>query len=232
MSSKIAKLFRWHKKIEIRMGDKVLDTVYIRLVGDGDFQEAKIIALKCSKKLRIALRDKSTVDYEASFSDLNSLTKDELIMGVTFGEIPDYRDEALLALPEKVVPELPDNPSLEQQEDYETKLDEFKTERAKALTEFIEKRGEERRKQIEKEITDIEKLRELYVQSVINMKCSEEFTRAFREYQIFKVTYMDNKFKTLAFDSFEEFDGCAPQLKNQLITAYITLELSGEDLKN
>lgn len=229
--SKIAKLFRWYKKVEIKAGDKVLETVYIRLVGDADFQEAKNISLRRSKQLRTLLRDKSTDDYQASFSDLESLTRDELIMGVVFGEIPDYRDEGLLTLPDKEPPELPDNPTLEQQEEYETKLEELKTERAKALTEFIEKRSEERKTEIG--VTeDIEKLREMYVHSVINMKCSEEFTRAFREYQVFKGTYTDNKFKTLSFDNFEEFDGCAPQLKAQLMTAYISLELTGEELKN
>lgn len=229
--SKIAKLFRWYKKVEIKAGDKVLDTVYIRLVGDADFQEAKNISLRRSKQLRVLLRNKSTDEYLASFSDLEFLTKDELIMGTVFGEIPDYRDEGLLTLPDKEPPELPDNPNLEQQEEYETKLEELKAERAKALTDFIEKRSEERKAEIG-EIEDIEKLREMYVQSVINMKCSEEFTRAFREYQVFKGTYADKNFKTLSFDDFEEFDGCAPQLKAQLMTAYITLELTGDELKN
>jgi len=229
--SKIANLFRWHKKVEIKDGSKVLDTVYIRLVGDAEFQEAKNMSLRRSKKLRISLRDSNTDEYQASFSDLHSLTKDELIMGITFGEIPDYRDEGLLTLPEKEMPELPDNPTLEQQEEYETNLEELRAARAKALTEFIEKKADDRKVEIGK-TDDIDELREMYVHSVINMKCSEEFTRAFREYQIFSGTYADNKFKTLSFDSFEEFDGCAPQLKNQLMTAYISLEMSGEDLKN
>ena len=229
--SKIAKLFRWQRKVDIREGDKILDTVYIRLVGDAEFQEAKTVALKRSKQLRILLRDKSTDEYQAGFSDLGSLSKDELIMGITFGEIPDYRDEGLMTLPDKEPPELSDNPTLEQQEEYETKLEELKNERTKLLTEFIEKKAEERKAEINK-ITDIEQLQEMYVHSVINMRCSEEFTRAFREYQVFKGTYTDNKLKTLAFDSFDEFDECAPQLKNQLMTAYISLELSGEDLKN
>lgn len=229
--SKIAKLFRWSKKVEIKDGDKILETVYIRLVGDAEFQEAKTVALSHSKRLRILLRDKSTDEYEANFSDLTSLIKDELIMGVTFGEIPDYRDEGLLTLPEKDPPELSDSPTLEQQEEHETKLEELRTERAKALTEFIEKRADERKIEIGEE-EDIEKLRETYVHAIINMKCSEEFTRAFREYQVFTGTYVDNKFKTLAFDSFDEFDRCAPQLKNQLMVAYINLEVSGEELKN
>uniref|UniRef100_A0A6M3K3G7 Uncharacterized protein n=1 Tax=viral metagenome TaxID=1070528 RepID=A0A6M3K3G7_9ZZZZ len=231
MSSKLSKLFRWHKKVEIKRGDKVLETVYVRLVGDADFQEAKNVSLKHSKQLRVKLRNKESEEYDANFSDLDTLTRDELIMGVTYGEIPDYRDEALLTIPEKELPELPDNPTLEQQEDYETKAGEIRGERAKAIADFIEKRAEERKAEFAK-IDDIDKLREMYTHSIINMKCGEEFTRVFREYQIYKGTYLDNKFKTLAFESFEEFNECAPQLKATLLSAYVNLELSGEDLKN
>ena len=228
---KLSRLFRWHRKVEIREGDKVLDTVYVRLGGDAEFQEAKNAALKCSKQLRTLLRDRESNEHQSNFSDLGSLTKNELVMGITFGEIPDYRDEGLLTLPERELPELPDNPTLEQQEEHESKLEELHAERAKALTEFIEKRAEERKKEIG-EVEDIEQLREMYVHSVINMKCSEEFTRAFREYQVYRGTFMDRKFEVPAFDDFDDFDGCAPQLKNQLISAYVSLEMTGEDLKN
>ncbi len=229
--SKLSKLFRWHKKVEIKDGDKVLDTVYIRLVGDSDFQEAKNMALKRSKALRVNLRNPETEEHKSSFSDIESLTKEELGMGVTFGEIADYRDEALLQVPEKEVPQLPDSPSLEEQEEYEEALENARTERADALAKYIEKRSDERRAELGK-IEDIGTLREMYIHSVINMKCSEEFTKAFREYQIYKGTYKDSAFKDLAFDSFEEYVECAPQLKNLLLTAYVSLEMTGEDLKN
>lgn len=229
--SKIAKLFRWHKKIDIKEGDRVLASVYIRLVGDADFQEAKSVSLRHSKELRINLRDSSTDDYKANFFDLDSLSKEELIMGVTYGEIPDYRDEALVTLPEKEIPDLPDNPTLEQQEDYETKLTERKDDRVKSIAEFIEKMAEEKKVKLNK-IDDMDSLRDMYTNSVINMRCGEEFTRVFREYQIFKGTFTDSKFTMLAFDSFEEFNDCAPALKITLLTAYVSLELSGEDLKN
>lgn len=229
--SKISKLFRWHRKVEIREGDRILDTVYIRLVGDAEFQEAKLVSLQRSKQLRILLRNKDTDEYRATFSDLDLLTRDELVMGITFGEIAEYRDEALLSIPEIELPELVDSPTLEQQENHETKIKEIKSDRTKAITEFIEKRAEERKGEINS-VEDNEQLRGMYTHSIINMKCSEEFTTAFRGYQVFKGTYIDNKFKTLAFDDFDEFSECAPQLKNQLMMAYINLEMSGEDLKN
>jgi len=228
---KLSKLFRWHRKVDITEGNEILATVYVRLVGDADFQEAKTVALRRSKELRIKLRDRDSEEYKSNFLDLDSLTKDELIMGISFGELPDYRDEALLQVPEKSPPELPDNPTLEQQEEYETKLEEIRNERTMFISDFIEKRAEERREELGK-IEDIDKLREMYTHSVINMRCTEEFTRVFREYQVYKGTFNDAKFTQPAFDSFKEFEECAPQLKNQLLGAYVNLELTGEELKN
>lgn len=228
---KLSKLFRWHRKVDITEGDNTLATVYMRLVGDADFQEAKSVALRRSKELRIKLRDTNTEEHKSNFLDINSLTRDELMMGVSFGELPDYRDEALLQAPEKSPPELPDNPTLEQQEEYETKVEEIRNERAKFISDFIEKKSEERKAELSK-IEDTDKLREMYTHSVINMKCTEEFTKVFREYQVYKGTFNDAKFTQPAFDSYEEFEECAPQLKNQLLRAYVNLELTGEELKN
>ena len=103
----LSKLFRWHRKVDITEGNNVLATVYVRLVGDTDFQEAKSVALRRSKELRIKLRNPGSEEHKSNFLDIDSLTKDELIMGVSFGELPDYRDEALLQVPEKSLPELP-----------------------------------------------------------------------------------------------------------------------------
>jgi len=228
--SKLSRLFRWSKKVNIVSGGEVLDTVYIRLVGDSDFQESRIAALKASKNLRIRLRDKEDEEHLSTFSDINHLTKDELIMGVCYSEIPDYRDEAIISVPEKTIPELPDSPSLEEQEQYQNKLETMRNERAQALAKFIEERSDKRREELKDK--ELEDLKEMYMHSIINMKCGEEFTRTFREYQVYKGTYTDEKFKNLAFDNFEDFVECAPQLKSQLLQAYIDLEISGEDLKN
>jgi len=228
---KLSKLFRWHRKVDITEGDNVLATVYMRLVGDADFQEAKSVALRRSKELRIKLRNPDSEEHKSNFLDIDSLTKDELIMGISFGELPDYRDEALLQVPERSLPELPDTPTLEQQEDYEAKEEEIRNERTKFISDFIEKKAEERREELDK-IEDIDKLREMYSHAVINMKCTEEFTKVFREYQVYKGTFNDAKFTQLAFDSYEEFEECAPQLKNHLLRAYVNLELTGEELKN
>ena len=229
--SKLSNLFRWSKKVDIKDGNKVLASVYIRLVGDDDYVEARGISLRYSKELRIKLRDTTSVEYNESFADLVNLGKEELIMGIVVGELSNYRDEAVTVIREKEAPELPDNPTLEQQEAHETKLTELREERVQEIAGFIDKKSEDRKTELAA-IEDLEKLRTMYSQSIINIKCMEEFSRVFREFQVYKGTYNDSEFKELAFDSFEDFTSSSPQLKTQLLNAYLGLEIGGEDLKN
>jgi hypothetical protein len=227
---KLSKLFRWNKKVEIKQGGKVYETVYIRLVSDPDFQEARTYALKRSKELRTQLRDKNSEEYRANFLDLDVLNKEELIIGATVGEMPNYRDEAMFAVPEKEAPVLPDEATLEQMEEHEALLEERKKSRVKEIADYIEKKVEERRKQLD--TLTIEELRNIYMSSIINMRCTEMFTRIFREYQVFRGVFDDAKFTKPSFDSFDEFENSAPQLKAQLMNSYTDLEISGEELKN
>jgi len=229
--SKLSKLFRWSRKIDIKDGEKVLDTVYLRLVGDNDYQESRDMALKHSKMMRVALRNKDSAEHKSNFGDIDSLTKDEMIMGITIGELSNYRDEALMNLPEKDKPELPDNATLEQQELFDAQVKKTREDRVQSIADYIEKKSEERKTELLK-IEDIVQIKSLYVTSVINIRCEEEFTKTFREYQIYKGTFKDEVMTELAFDSFDEFLNSAPQLKSLLMSAYINLELTGEDLKN
>jgi hypothetical protein len=226
----LTKLFRWTRKLDIKDGDKTVGTVYIKLVGDAAYQEARVIALRYSKELRAKLRNPESDEYIANFLDLDAMEKSELITGITMGEIGDYRDEALITLKNPVPPELVDNPTLEQQEEHEKALSDIQETRVKELTAAMEKRSEERRVELEK--VEMVELRKLYKTSIINIRTSDEFSRAFRDYQVYKGTFTDAAFKSPAFASFAEYNECSPQLKGQLLTAYTSLEISGEDLKN
>ena len=228
--AKISNLFRWSRTVDIKDGSKILATVYMRLVGDVDYQEARNVALKASKRLRVALRNKDSEEYKANLLDSMALTREEKLIGVNIYEMGDYRDEALMVTPEKAPPELPDNPTLEDQEKHQDALDKARTERAQALTDFMDKRSVARREEVSKlsgaEINDI------YETALINAKCTEEFGRVFREYQVFRGTFDNKDFTTPSFSSYQEFTDSSLILKNQLTSAYIGLEISGEELKN
>ncbi len=226
----LSRLFKWRKKVNIIDKDKILAIVYMRLVGDDDYRNARDRALKASKILRVKLRDSNSEEYISAFVDIDTLSVDDLVLGVLFSEWPDFRDEASLLIPEEKIAELPDNPTLEQQEEYNTKIEEKGKKRTDAITKYMTKKSDEKKDALLK--TDIEELKKLYRQGTISLRCTEEFTNTFREWCVFKVTYSDDQYKIPAFDSFEDFTSSSPQLKRQLMSAYLDLEISGEELKN
>lgn len=233
--SRLSELFRWKTKIELKdvFDRPMLDgekpwVLYLRIVGDNDLSEARNEALKRSRVLRSKLRDFESSEYIANFVGMDSLTKDEMINAIIVSEISDYRDEGLSSIKEEIIPELPDEATLEQQEEYQHKIEEKETKPNEKLLKFIENKGEQRRK----ELSEKEDLKKMYVDAIINIRCSEEFLDTFRNYCIYKGTYEDEKYKKLAFDSFEDYLSCASQLKNTISQAYVKLELGIDALKN
>lgn len=228
--SKLSDLFKWEKEVEIKNGEQVVGKAYIKIVGDVEYQEARRYALKRSRQIRAKMRDVTSDEYASNFADIDSFTQAELINGIIIGELPDYRDSVMLDIPIENDPELPDDPTLEDQEEYEAKLESMGKERTQKITDAMNKMGEDRRAELEKLPTD--ELKTLYITSVSNSRAMEEFSRVFREYQIYKGVYEDKKCTKPAFDSYEDFAGSSFQLKDQLTIAYTSLEISGEDLKN
>jgi len=230
--SELGKLFKFKKKVDI-VDDvgRTLTTVYMRLVGDSDYNFARNESLAISRQLRVKLRDKDTPEYIATFSDLDVLTREEKTISIVTSEITDYRDEAMIKFGIEKLPELNvDEPTLEQQEEHQQAVKNYKEERQKQLFDFMQKRSEERKEELSK-LTDQE-LYDKYINSTINNRCMEAFVLAFREYCVYKSVFTDEKCTKLAFDNFSDFQNCATKLKTQLLSAYTGLEIGGEDLKN
>lgn len=232
--SKLSELFKWKKQVNIEDNNgKILTTIYMRIVGDADYREARTEALGRSRNLRAELRNSKSKDYKANFSSLNSVTKEEMLVAIVMSEIPDYRDECLLTVVEEKIPDLSDNPSLEEQEEHQEIIDRVETSREepdKNILKFIENRSEERKVELSKK--KVSDLLDTYITAVINLRCNEEFAVVFREYITYKGTYSDDKYKNLACDSFEDFTSSVPYLKNRLMAEYDDLMINGERLKN
>ena len=94
----------------------------------------------------------------------------------------------------------------------------------------MEEKSNQRKAELEK--LDMEEVRKIFVASSIDYRCIEEFSTAFREYCVFAGSYLDQNFKTRAFDTFDDFRNASPNLKRQLTDAYLKLEITGEQLKN
>jgi len=233
MNKDLAHLFRWNEKVEIKDRDNnVLDTLYVRLVGDVDYQQAQQYALVSSRKLRRKLKDTNSVEHQALFLDIDDRKKEDLIYGTLMSEISNFRDLAVADLGSEIfeikVPQ--DADTLEERENQQEAEEKLANEKAEKLRAKMEEKSEERKVELEK--LSIKELKDIFVESSINAKCLDEFSTIFREYCIFSGTHKDSTFKTKAFADFEDFRNTSPNLKRQLIDAYLKLELTGEQLKN
>jgi hypothetical protein len=233
MSTKdLVSLFRWNTKVDIKNRDgSILTTMYIRLVGDLDYNQAQQHSLLASRKMRKQLKDKSSVEHQSLFLDLEERPKEDLIFGILLAEITNFRDAAIEELGDLVEEiKLPDDPTLEDKERQQEAEEKAPLEKAEKIRAKMEEKSNERKAELEK--FTMEALQKLFVESSTNFKCVEEFSTVFREYCVFAGTYNDSDFKIKAFSDFMEYRNSSPNLKRQLSDAYLKLELTGEQLKN
>lgn len=233
MKKDLAHLFRWNKKVEIKdREDNVLDTLYVRLVGDVDYNHAQQHALVASRKLRKKLKDTNSVDHQALFFDIDERNKEDVIFGILMAEIANFRDLAVADLGDEIFEiKVPTNAdTLEEREQQQEAEEKLANEKVEKLRMKMEEKSEERKAELDK--LSIKELRNIFMESSINSRCVDEFSTVFREYCIFSGTYKDPSFKQKAFDDFDDFRNISPNLKRPLIDAYLQLELSGEQLKN
>ena len=232
MKNDLVDLFRWNTKVDIKNRDgKILTTLYIRLVGDVDYNQAQQFGLVASRKLRKRLRDKDSTDHQAIFMDIDDREKNDLVFGILISEMSNFREIAMAEISEDIIDDkLDPDATLEERENNQELEEKRAKEKVEKLRNKMDEKSNERKAELEK--MDIEELRKVFIDSTTNYKCLEEFGLAFREYCVFCGTYNDPKFKEKAFTDFYEFRNSSPILKRQLIDAYLKLELTGEQLKN
>lgn len=232
MKDDLANLFRWHTKVDIKDKDgNIAATMYIKLVGDVDYSQAQQYGLLSSRKLRKRLHDKDSTEYQALFLDVDEREKDDLIFGILFAEISNFRDLAVAELGDTIFDiKLPDDATLEDKEKQQEAEENFVKEKTNKLRAKMEEESNKRKVELEK--LPVEKLRQLFVDSSTNYRCLEEFGIVYRDYCIFAGTYNDYEFKEKAFSSYDNFRNISSNLKRQLTDAYLKLELTGDQLKN
>lgn len=232
----ITTLFRWSKEIEIKdIKGAVRSKIYLRLVGDYDYNEAQKRALAESRKLRKLFRDNTSVEYDSLFADIDTLEKENLINSIILYEFNEIRDKVLdEAEPQKTLEDfsddLEDDATQEDRENVQVKYDDYIKSRVEKLQGKFDEESELKREVLELLSDDV--LKKRYIDSSINYRCGQFFSEKFRDYCVYLGTYLDDKFKTRVFKDFSEFLNCSTLLKNQLLEAYTSLTVSGEDLKN
>ena len=182
--------------------------------------------------MRKKLRDKDSLEYKASFLDLDDREKSELVIGTLLSEVTTIRDIAVEELGDELTKPIKEieGDSLEVQEKRQEAEDNLEKDRLQKLRDKMDEKSEQRREELEK--LELDELKSMYVTASINMKCLEMFSSVFRDYCVFVGTYTDEKLTEKAFDSLEEFRNMVSTVKKQLLDAYLDLEITGEDLKN
>lgn len=226
----ISKLFGWKgEKPIVDTTGKVILNVYMRLVGDADINIARTLALRDAAKLRSKMSDKNSDEYLAYTVPEDLLDKDTLIILILNLMIKDFSEEAISSIDIPIPTEPDEHASQEEQEEYQKKVDNYPVERLKKLNEFVT----EKTKQKEQELKQLpeDKLYALYIKTLTNRLCNNKLTETFQNYCAYAGCYKDNKYKEKFFSNFDEFLNLPPDIKEQIISNYQSLDLSGEELK-
>lgn len=228
---KLQDLFRWKQELHItdHKGEQVF-TVYQRVVSDKDYEEARLYALRQSRKVRLALRDPETNEYAALMENLEVSSKQQITNVILINKFQQMHSAA----DEMVQIQMPKHPgtnaSIEQMEEYEHAVDEYNQKRAEELMEHLDKIQQKEQEKLE-ELSN-EELIELAAKSMENQICTNVVNEILRNYQVYLGTFSDNTCRNRYFAGFEEFEDLAPQVKEQLIRGYNSLKIVPEELKN
>lgn len=226
----ISKLFNWGNEFPIydSMG-KELTRAWIRLVGDAELNRCRVFALRESAKLRKALKDEDSDERWAYIADIDVLEFENLVETVLIYMTRDITTQAMKEIKIPLPKEPDSESSLEEQEEYQAKVDAYPEERSKLVREYVERvLDRERNRLLSKSKEDVYKE---FLSSAINVICEEEMLKRFREMCAFFGTFTDKEYKNRMFKSFEEFDNLPTDIKSQLVEYYSVLEIGGEDLK-
>lgn len=226
----ISKLFHWGSKFTLkdRFGKELIE-VYIRLVGDADLNRARIYALRKSADLRRLLKDENSDEKIAYIPTIDALTKEQLMDALILFLTRSITMDAIRAIQVKLPAELDSDATLEEQEKYQKEVDNYPITREERIREYVENKVEEKRKEFSKK--DKEFLYDEYQRFLVDQLCESEMISKYREACIFYGTFEDFRYKNRLFSDMEEFENLPKEIKDQLLDAYNSLELGGEDLK-
>ena len=226
----ISKLFEWKKRFEIhdRYGKKVLD-VYIRLVGDADSSRARVYGLRSSAILRRNLKNIDSEDRQALIPDISVIEKEFLVESLLLLQMRKFSEEALNSVDIPLPVEPVSDADLEIQEKYQKEVDEYPEIRSKLIKEHMEKKVDTERSRLSK--VKKEKLYNKYVEESIDNMCEIEMVTKYREKCCYYGTFNDADLTVRSFKDFDRFDNVPTHVKDQLVEAYMSLEIDGPTLK-
>lgn len=220
----MTKLFKWTTKVEYNG-----ETLHMRIVGDSVLDDARREALLESRKLRRELRNPDSMDYLIYLDPLEDLDEAELRDVILVTSMRDVMREYLQNTPRPVLPALGDNPSQEDQENYEAEKEGREQVYIDNMTHHVDNWREGYAKTLEGKdraalMTMAKKLR-------TDVACEQRFTEVFEEAVVCASVYTDQKYTKRMFTP-EQYAELPFELKSQLRNAYNTITIDPELLKN
>lgn len=230
-------LLKWKKSVSLKDAkEKEVATVWVRVLGDFDIQQAYKISRAASNKKRLALRNPETVDYLDEVLPVEEFSREDKCEIIRTARRTTFTSEALVKVEREELPKIeevakePDAASLEDQEELDKLIDKQNAEYSKALEEFVEDRIGVLNKELEAK-TD-EELTTLAVQEISNVIPYSIFMDELNNQKLFRGTYQDEGCKERVFKDIEEVYNLHPLIKTQLIAAFSDLEMTPDEVKN
>lgn len=230
-------LFKWKRSVDV-IDDKgtVVGTVWIRVLGDWDLQQAYKLARAASNKKRLALRDPSTLDYIDEVLPVEEFTREEKCEVIRSANQGTFINDAATAVVRPDLPKMeeissnPDNPSLEDQEEFDKLLNQQQDKYEEAIQKYIDERMGVLNKQLEK-LPDKE-LTKQAMEQISNVVPFSIFMDELNTQKILRGTYLDEFCKERAFNTEEEVRDLHQLVKQQLVQAFGLLDIGPDDIKN
>ena len=224
----ISKLFEWGQSMTLAtlQGDM---TLWFKILGDADVNRARIYALRSSAEMRETLLDLDSDERYALIPVLDTSTKDKAVELLLTLLIKDMTSEISDDLDITYPKEPSSDATLEEQEKYQAIVDSFPEYVLELTKKAIDKEVKKERKRLNK--MSMEKLDELYVETMINHICETSMYNAFQDKTVSMACFKDENYVIPMFNSLEDFQNLPTEIKNQLTDFYGTLAIDIDTLK-
>ncbi|MHA2046048.1 MAG: hypothetical protein ACW99G_14745 [Candidatus Thorarchaeota archaeon] len=223
-------LFNWGTPVPM-VDDfgNLVETVYVRLVGDADTNRARTYALRQSAELREKLRTPDSDERVAYIPDWKSMRNENLIELVIQFKLREYVQKVTKDLLLPLPAEPSSDASLEEQEKYQKEVDEYPSVRENKVRESMQAVIQSEREYL----ATLPKL-DLALEAenaIIAELCEQRMYDAFQAKVITLATFYDDKYQKRRFSSTEQFEDLLPTFKEQLFSAYNSININTENLK-
>lgn len=215
---------------------EVIKTVWVRLIGDEDLNKAARLARIASTKMRLALRNPESEEYQDQIAPVAELDRTSLEAIVVGSLQNQFTSEAYVKINREELPKMedfavePDAPQLEEQEELDKATLQQQEEYEKKIEEYIQDRVAGLRGELS-EMT-LEQVIEKARFEMSNILPLQTFFDELNMQKLLRGTYDDKLCKVLSFSLIDDVRDTDETLRMQLLAKYNELEISPDTLKN